>query len=584
MVGTVLQEQQRTLLQQERQIAGELLDCLAGFGEAESSASLLRQVMTSLDELFLLVVVGEFNAGKSACINTLLHAPVLEEGVTPTTSQITMLRYGDPNHRRMRDAAILEVTYPADFLRDITLVDTPGVNAVLRQHEQLTGDFLPRSDLILFVTSVDRPFTESERAFMERIRQWGKKIIIILNKIDLLRTPQALDEIVSFVRENCKNLLGFEPDIFPVSALLAEQSHSAVGHEAIRLWERSRFGALEEYLFRTLDETERVRLKLLSPLGVMNRLLTETRSIVEQRIGLLKEDAATINSIEEQLRLFREDMEQSFGHRLGEIENVVLEMRNRGDRFFDDTIRLGRIFDLIHAERIRNDFEQEVIGDTASHIDGAVQELIDWMVEQEHRLWQDIMEYLDRRRQVSARRDTEMVGSVGRQFDYNRRALLQTVARTATGVVNTYDRQAESTALVHDLRGAVAQAAIAGASGVGLGAAIVAAATTAAVDVTGILAGVLLIGLGVYIIPAKRNRAKHDFDEKMETLRNQLRSAMSEQFRKELNNAILRVQDAIAPYTRFVRAEQAKTANMQERVQSLSDRLLEVRNAIENTL
>ncbi len=582
MVGVVLQDQQRDLLQQERQVANELQACLVGFEEAGTYATTLRQVTTALDELFLLVVVGEFNAGKSACINALLHANVLEEGVVPTTNQVTMLRYGESNSKRLRDAAILELSYPADFLQDITIVDTPGVNAVLRKHEQLTEDFIPRSDMILFVTSVDRPFTESERAFLERIRTWGKKVVIVLNKIDLLRTPEALAEVIAFVHENCKNLLGFQPEIFPVSALRVQQAHAAMGHEAVRLWEGSRFGALEEYLFRTLDEAERVRLKLLSPLGVMQRLLTDTQTIVEQRSSLLAEDARTVSAIDDQLRLYREDMEQNFSHRLSEIENIVLDMGRRGDRFFDDTIRLGRIFDLIQAQRVREEFEKDVIGDSSARIDEAVQQLIDWLVEHEHRLWQDVMEYLDRRRQVSARRDSEMVGVVGRQFDYNRRTLLQSVARSANNVVKTYNREAEAQELSQDLRSAVTQAAITGAGGIGLGAAIVAFVGTAAADVTGILAGIVLIGLGLYIIPARRARAKDNFDEKMRELRIRLHNAMEEQFRRELQNAISRVQDAIAPYTRFVRAEQEKTAAMSQQILNLNAEVTTLRNAIDN--
>ncbi len=577
-----MQERQRELLRQERQVAHELQACLVGFEGAGTYATTLQQVITALDELFLLVVVGEFNAGKSACINALLHNNVLEEGVIPTTNQVTIIRYGAQNQKRQHASALLELNYPADFLQDISIVDTPGVNAVLREHERLTEEFVPRSDLILFITSVDRPFTESERAFLERIRAWGKKVVIVLNKMDLLRTSQAVAEVMAFVRENCKNLLGFQPEIFPVSALLAQKAQTAMGHDAVQLWKQSHFGALEDYLFRKLDEAERVRLKLLSPLGVMQRLLTETHHSVNQRASLLAEDARTVNTIEEQLRLYREDMEQNFTHRLSEIENIVLEMRGRGDRFFDDTIRLGRVLDLIQAQRVRDEFERDVIGDSATRIDEAVQQLIDWLVEHEHRLWQDVMEYLDRRRQVSARRDDEMIGSVGRQFDYNRRTLLQSVARTAHSVINTYDRQAEATSLSQDLRTAVTQAVIAGASGIGLGAAIVAVATTAAVDVSGILAGLVLLGLGLYIIPARRTRAKQDFDEKMQELRTRLHNAMNEQFHKELNNATNRVQDAIAPYTRFVRAEQTKATAMQQQVGFLNTRVMELKNAIEN--
>lgn len=582
MVRAVLQDQQRHLLQQERRIASELQACLAGFEGADAHSATLRQVVASLDELFLLVVVGEFNAGKSACINALLHNDVLEEGVIPTTHQITIVRYGEEQRQSLRDHAVLEINYPATFLQDISIVDTPGVNAVLREHERLTEEFVPRSDLILFITSVDRPFTQSERLFLERIRAWGKKVIIVLNKIDLLREPVDRDEVVNFVRDNCKQLLGFQPEIFPVSALLAQRSLSAVGREAVDLWGSSGFWALEEYLFRKLDEVERVRLKLLSPLGVMQRLLTETQQSIEQRVSLLAEDARTVNTIDEQLHLYREDMEQNFTHRLSEIENIVLDMRARGDRFFDDTIRLGRVLDLVQGQRIRDEFERDVTGDSASRIDQTVQELIDWLVEHEHRLWQDVMEYLDRRRQTSLRQNGEMIGSVSRQFDYNRRTLLQAVARMADSVVKTYDRQTEAVELSESLRSAVAQAAIAGASGIGLGAAIVAFVGTAAADVSGILAGAALLGLGLYIIPARRKRAKQEFDEKMRELRQRLHQAMQEQFYKELNNSISRVQDAIVPYTRFVRSEQKKTLSMQEQIGELNNAVALLQNEIEN--
>ena len=101
---------------------------------------------------------------------------------------------GDPRARRRgrrggrRPDGVEETTAPAEILRTVAIVDTPGTNAVLREHEALTRDFLPRADLVLFVTSADRPYTESERAFLEAIREWGKKVVLVLNKADLLET------------------------------------------------------------------------------------------------------------------------------------------------------------------------------------------------------------------------------------------------------------------------------------------------------------------------------------------------------------------------------------------------------------
>ena len=93
------------------------------------------------------------------------------------------------------------------MLRDINIVDTPGTNAVIRRHEELTRDFIPRSDMVLFVTSADRPFTESERRFLQQIREWGKKIVLVVNKVDMLQ-PNEIEQVVRFVKENALQLLG----------------------------------------------------------------------------------------------------------------------------------------------------------------------------------------------------------------------------------------------------------------------------------------------------------------------------------------------------------------------------------------
>src|SRR4029079_11046502 len=159
---------------------------------------------------------GEFNAGKSAFINALLGSRVLEEGVTPTTTRVQILKYGPEVARTTAEAALDVVTAPVDLLQEINIVDTPGTNAIHREHEAITREFVPRSDLVLFVTSADRPFTESERAFLQGIREWGKKVVVVVNKIDILEKPEEIDTIRGFIADNARALLGFTPEIFPV--------------------------------------------------------------------------------------------------------------------------------------------------------------------------------------------------------------------------------------------------------------------------------------------------------------------------------------------------------------------------------
>ena len=159
--------------------------------------------------MFLLVIVGEFNAGKSAVINALLGDRFLAEGVVPTTSQLHLLRYGPTLEKSINEQGIIVFSLPVEWLQEVNLVDTPGADPVIRQHEAITEHFVPRSDLVLFVTSADRPFSESERAFLERIRKWGKKIVVILNKFDLLQPDEECEQVLEFVKVNGRGLIGY---------------------------------------------------------------------------------------------------------------------------------------------------------------------------------------------------------------------------------------------------------------------------------------------------------------------------------------------------------------------------------------
>ncbi len=193
----------------------------------EQDVELLRSARRQVETLFLLVIVGEFNSGKSAFVNALIGEPIMPEGVTPTTSRIHILAYGNEGPDETTPEGIVIRTHPAPFLQEINIVDTPGTNAIIREHEALSQGFVPRADLVLFVTSADRPFSESEREFLEEIRRWGKKIIFVLNKIDLLETEQERQDVVEFISTNAEKLLNIDPLIFPISSRLAARDDPA---------------------------------------------------------------------------------------------------------------------------------------------------------------------------------------------------------------------------------------------------------------------------------------------------------------------------------------------------------------------
>jgi small GTP-binding protein len=561
--SAILSERQHDLLQEELGILDRLAVLLDSYPGTPEDRAQIAEAKDQLTSLFLLVVVGEFNAGKSAFINALIGAEILPEGVTPTTAVINLLRYGPTQGERMLADGSIERSYPAPFLEDITVVDTPGTNAIIREHEALTQRFVPRADIVFFVTSADRPFTESEREFMEDIREWGKKIVVIVNKIDSIRGEENVDKIIDFVRTNITRLLGFAPEVFPISALMAQQANELADRnpeETQRLWEGSQFSALEAFIFETLDEEGRIRLKLLSPLGTAEHITEKYVTTTNERLKILAEDITTITNIERQLDLYQEDMRRQFAYHLTRLENIIGRMNARGDEFFEDTIRIGRVFDLLNSDKIRAEFERKVIGDAEEEIDDTVNELIDWMVEQDLRTWEAVTSYLDRRR--LSQYEEEMIGEVSSQFRYDRRSLLESVSKRAREEVDRYDPERAAHELSTSVRGAVAQVAVAEAGAVGLGALVVAAASTVAVDITGILAASLLAGLGLFILPRKRRQARDEFRRRSAELEQRLIEVMSEQFEHELARSVNRIETSIAPYSRFVRDQHARLTHI----------------------
>jgi hypothetical protein len=477
------------------------------------------------------------------------------------------LRYGEAQERQILDDSTHVILAPVDLLLEISIVDTPGTNAIIREHEEITSRFIPRSDLVLFITSADRPFTESERAFLERIRDWGKKVVIVINKVDILQNEADLTQIEVFISENARNLLGMVPDVFPVSARKALQAKTGQP----QLWDESRFQPLEHYIHDTLDESSRLKLKFLNPLGVGKHLTDRYLGIMNDRLVLLSDDFGMLEDVEIQLAVYREDMDRDFNFRMSDIENILFEMEQRGQDFFDQTMRLVRVFDLLKKERIQRDFEDIVVSDVPEQIDLKVNELIDWLVDSDLRQWQAVTDHIaDRRRKHKER----IIGNFGfGSFHYDRERLMEGIGRESKKVIDTYDKNHEARQIAQGAQNAVAAAAAIEISAVGLGAIVATIATTVAADVTGILLASVVAALGLFIIPARRRQAKKEMREKIGEMRGQLVLSLDGHFQHEIDRSLQHINETISPYTRFVRAERGKNLDAQSSLEEIQTEL-----------
>jgi hypothetical protein len=218
------------------------------------------------------------------------------------------------------------------------------------------------------------------------------------------------------------------------------------------------------------------------------------------------------------------------------------------------------------------------VADTSAQVESYTRDLIDWLVDQDYRQWQGVMDYLGKR--IARHQDT-IVGQVGGTFASSRQTLLESVGRAAREIVATYDQQSEARELADSVQRAVAQTAIVEVSAIGLGALLVKVLAAAVADVTGVLAAGAVAALGFYILPNKRRRAKLDLQSKINDLRARLTQALTEQFESELGRSLARIRDAMRPYTRFVETQQATLGETERTLREAQTSLASLSSQIE---
>ncbi len=355
--------------------------------------------------------------------------------------------------------------------------------------------------------------------------------------MDLLDTEADLQQVLAFVAEHARDAIGSDPDTFPVSARLAMRAKQGQPDA----WAASRFEALEHYIHDRLDQRERLRLKLANPVGIGTALASRYLEVTQGRLALLQDDLRLLDDVEKQHAIHREDMARQFELRMGEIDNVLLQMEQRGHVYFDDMLRIGRVVDLLNKARVQEGFVREVVAEAPVQIERKVSELIDWMVSTDLRQWQQVNNHLaERRRQYRDRivGDPELA-----TFHVERGRLLESVGREAQRVVDSFDRQREAASLAEGARNAVAAAAAAGAGALGLGTLVTIAASTAAADITGIVLAGVIATIGLFIVPARRRKAKEDLRQKVRDLRETLSRALRAQFQQEVQHSTERLNE-----------------------------------------
>ncbi|KAG6774473.1 hypothetical protein POTOM_021826 [Populus tomentosa] len=404
-----LEDREKQLIEKERSILLEAIDVIQKASPLTGELSLFIDAVSQIDEPFLLAIVGEFNSGKSTVINALLGKRYLNEGVVPTTNEITFLRYSNSDseeqQRCERHPDGQYICYlPAPILKEMNIVDTPGTNVILQRQQRLTEEFVPRADLLLFVISADRPLTESEVSFLRYTQQWKKKVVFVLNKSDLYRNSSELEEAMLFIKENTMKLLKTNDVIlYPISARSALEAKLSASSELGKDYTElsvskshlkiSRFYELEQFLYSFLDAStttgmERIRLKLETPIAIAERLLSACETLVKQDSQLAKQDLTSATELIDSVKEYAIKMENESISWRRKTMSLIDATKSRVLELIESTLQLSNL-DLVASYIFRGEkpatmpatikIQNDIIGPALTDAQKLLGEYLKWL-------------------------------------------------------------------------------------------------------------------------------------------------------------------------------------------------------------
>jgi small GTP-binding protein len=321
-----------------------LLDTLGKVdGLPEDQMEQARDALFHTDHPYLIVLVGAFNTGKSSLINALIGEPVLGVGATPTTTKIAILRHG-PAAQRMNAGQVDTIFHPSPLLERVSLVDTPGLDSVFKGHDEITRRFLHRADIVLLVMMATQAMSASNVNYLQSLRDYGKRIIVVVNQIDLLE-PEEQATIRDFVAEQGKTQLGITPEVWMLSARRALEAYKTTPRDEA-LWTESGFAQVETFINKVLSDSERVRQKLETPLQIVRNVMGAAMVQVRQQQDSLAEYRRSAENVKGQIDASLREQETTVRTILEEIDKTFAESIRRGREAIHEVFQWSKALSL----------------------------------------------------------------------------------------------------------------------------------------------------------------------------------------------------------------------------------------------
>lgn len=330
----------------------QVMEALGKKDEADN----LRVFYNNVEKnVFSIVVVGEFSAGKSTFLNAMMHKKALPTFSTETTATVNFLRHvtcapngeagivyyrepkGSTEVLKSLDPATIErvvstrgdkendrvatrvdhvdLFFDSDFLTDgVTLVDSPGLNGTADHHREITEEQICRSSACIFLFNAEQPGSKSNFDFLRELKSRNSNIFFVLNKINTIKTAEGetVEGIVNHIARIYHEQFPEEtqiPHIWPISAnealtardlniksildIWGNERSIDTPEERERLEKKSRMKNFEDHLWNYLTNGARARDQLLSPLGSTLKALSAQKEGLKTQIEMLEQESGS---------------------------------------------------------------------------------------------------------------------------------------------------------------------------------------------------------------------------------------------------------------------------------------------------
>ncbi len=552
-----------------------LLKLSAEMRRDSANLETLEGLLKDVREPLLFVVVGEVKAGKSSLLNALFGQEFAKVDVLPATDRVYIFRHGETESAVEVSPQLTERYQPIPFLKDFNVVDTPGTNTMVPQHQTITESFIPRADLVLFVFSVTNPWTQSAWTLLDLVqKKWLKNIIFVIQQVDL-RDPAEIVIIRRHLEDTALQKLGFAPPIFAVSARKALLARTT-GLDKDRLWQESQFGPLEDQITRTVTEGGARMLKLQSTTQTGHLMLNDFAEEVRGSVEIIRRDEQHLERVQDFVQVRHEQTLRQVAGFLRGVERACRDCAEHGKKLIEEKLSFWKTWRLLWTRaKWQHDFQDEVEKKLRETVQPQVENAVQLLETDLRSLWPQLQDTIEA--QFVSEGKSRVAKAVP-DFARQRRDLLQSIELTLVervagkGVEEQLAQTfAQSAAWLRPAAGVAAAGGIA---------TVVAAMISASVaDVTGIVAGSALV-LGTFVAIGQRGKVLRAYEKEMEAKRIELVSAIEQQMEQAISGFYKEISDAFLPLAAFCATERKRFEPLVQRTEALKASFQSIKNRL----